>query len=227
MKTIQNLLTEKGFTEGVDYSYSNDTLTILPQTKTTTEIVHHEATAERPAYDEEVTTTETWYADVPTLESIKSELVGEYDVAILVNEYLKDKKALLDEEDCINISEGNIVGWSFKNIPAPTMAQLFALRTTHAQADLKEKTLKEKLEKGKKAREVCESVLDLIAGYNYDRKLTAAQITEMQTTFGDIEKALKASRPTSAKALITAIVVDDVLVSQDMKDDCLSLLSEY
>lgn len=86
---------------------------------------------------------------------------------------------------------------------------------------------KEKISKGRPAREACEMVLDLIAGYNLDRVLTMEQITQMQTTFADSEKALKSNRPTQAKGLISAIVVDDVLVTQQMKDDCLSLLANY
>lgn len=84
-----------------------------------------------------------------------------------------------------------------------------------------------KIAAGKAARSVCESVLDLIAGYNLDRNLTAEQITQMQGTFANIELALKSSRPTTAKMLIQQVAVDGTLVTQQMKDDCLALLSNY
>lgn len=91
-----------------------------------------------------------------------------------------------------------------------------------AQADLNEKVIK-----GQIARETCQKVLDLVAGYNLDRELTIQQITQMQTTFANSEAALRAGRPTFAKAFISAIQADGVLVTQDMKDLCLQLLEGY
>lgn len=90
-----------------------------------------------------------------------------------------------------------------------------------------EKARLEKMLKGREAREVCEKVLDVIAGWNLSRVLTAAQIDQMEVTFADIESALSKGRPWKAKPLIQAIVVDDVLVTQAMKDDCLSLLTAF
>lgn len=84
-----------------------------------------------------------------------------------------------------------------------------------------------RLSAGKQAREACQATLDLIAGYNLERNLTAEQITSMQTTFGTIHQLLMASRPSSAKALIAAIEPDGVIVTQAMIDDCLSLLANY
>lgn len=84
-----------------------------------------------------------------------------------------------------------------------------------------------KVELGKAARLTCESVLDLIAGYNIDRQLTSEQITIMQTTFGTIQSCLQASRPSTAKTLINLINPDGVLVTQEMKDQCLALLQGY
>lgn len=84
-----------------------------------------------------------------------------------------------------------------------------------------------KIEAGKKAREICQSVLDLVAGYNLDRELTLEQITQMQTTFANAEAALRAGRPTYAKIFISAITADEVLVTQEMKNLCLELLEGY
>jgi CRISPR/Cas system Type II protein with McrA/HNH and RuvC-like nuclease domain len=79
---------------------------------------------------------------------------------------------------------------------------------------------------GKQAREACQAVLDYVTGYNIDRNLSAEQVTQMQSTFGAILSLLQANRPNSAKALISAIVVDEV-VPQELKDGCLDLLSNY
>jgi hypothetical protein len=84
-----------------------------------------------------------------------------------------------------------------------------------------------RLQAGKAARQACESVMDLISGYNLERELTAEQVSQMAATFAPIIQLLQVSRPSSAKALISAIEPDGVLVTADMKQDCLSLLANY
>lgn len=84
-----------------------------------------------------------------------------------------------------------------------------------------------KIEAGAKAREICQKVLDYVAGANLDRELTIEQITEMQTIFKSAEGALRAGRPTYAKAFISAIEPDDVLVPAEIKNTCLELLKDY
>lgn len=84
-----------------------------------------------------------------------------------------------------------------------------------------------KIEAGKKAREVCTQVLDLVAGYNLDRELTIEQITEMQTIFKSAEAALRAGRPGYAKIFISAIEADGVLITEEIKSSCLDLLKGY
>lgn len=84
-----------------------------------------------------------------------------------------------------------------------------------------------KIEAGKKAREVCTQVLDLISGDNLDKELTLEQITEMQSVFGNIEKALQSSRPTLAKIMISSVEADGILISEQLKLAALELLSEY
>lgn len=86
---------------------------------------------------------------------------------------------------------------------------------------------KQKLEAGKRAREACTRCLDIIAGHNLEQELSAAQITEMQTTFAPIQSALMTSRPSTAKALISQLIPDNILVSQELKDLVLAELSEY
>lgn len=80
---------------------------------------------------------------------------------------------------------------------------------------------------GKAARQACESVMDLISGYNLERSLTAEQVSQMAATFAPIIQLLQVSRPSSAKALISAIEPDGVLVTAQMKQDCLDLLANY
>lgn len=84
-----------------------------------------------------------------------------------------------------------------------------------------------KIQAGKIAREVCVNVLDLVAGYNLERELTLEQITQMQSSLSSVEAALRAGRPSLAKIAIQAITPDGVLVTQEMKDMCLDLLSNY
>lgn len=109
-----------------------------------------------------------------------------------------------------------------------TPAEEFEVVITDVTVELNaQKNKQDKIEAGKKARVVCELVLDFIAGENLAKNLTSDQITEMQTIFSSIESALRAGRPNLAKIHITAIEVDGVLVSQEMKDTCLELLSNY
>ena len=88
-------------------------------------------------------------------------------------------------------------------------------------------SLMQKIADGRAAREACQHVLDLIAGYNLERDLTPEQITSMQSSFSQIELALRSARPSSAKALITAMEPDGTLVTAEMKAICLELLVNY
>jgi hypothetical protein len=85
----------------------------------------------------------------------------------------------------------------------------------------------EKIAKGQAAREVCQKVLDYVAGANLDRELTIEQITDLQQTFAQAESALRAGRPTFAKIFISAIEPDGVLVTEEIKSNCLELLAGY
>jgi hypothetical protein len=78
---------------------------------------------------------------------------------------------------------------------------------------------------GVASRLMCQHCLDLIAGFNLERSLTAEQITTMQSTFGNIQIALMTSRPSSAKALISAIVPDEILITTEMKNLILAELA--
>ena len=152
-------------------------------------------------------------------------------IALIVSKYLEGTE--LSDNDSYNTAGFNVehmesnFGWNIANKAKPTLAQLQALQSTVESAAAAEANKQAKILAGKVAREICEQVLDLVAGYNLDRQLTLQQITQMQSTFANAEAALRAGRPTYAKAFISAIVVDEVLVTQEMKDMCLELLANY
>jgi hypothetical protein len=79
-------------------------------------------------------------------------------------------------------------------------------------------------EAGKIARLKCQDALDIIAGWNLERELTAQQITDMQAAFSTILLTLQANRPDSAKALIQAVEPDETLITEEMKEEILSVL---
>ena len=49
----------------------------------------------------------------------------------------------------------------------------------------------------------------------------------MQTNFASIEKALQSGRPSLAKAYISQVIADGVLVTEEMKEMALLLLADY
>lgn len=80
---------------------------------------------------------------------------------------------------------------------------------------------------GKKAREACQRVLDLIGGFNLLPGRTSDQAGQMVSTFAEAKAALQDGRPAAAKVAIQAIPVDGVLVTQQMKDLALAQLGGY
>lgn len=82
----------------------------------------------------------------------------------------------------------------------------------------------ERLERGRRSREFSNLILDLIAGFNIERQLTNSQTNEFTQTFRPITNLLQANRYDSAKDLITELVPDGTIVTQDIKD---AILSEY
>ena len=80
---------------------------------------------------------------------------------------------------------------------------------------------------GKKAREACNRVLDLIGGFNLLPGRTSEQAGQMTVSFEDALEALKNGRPGAAKTAILAIPVDGNLVTQPMKDLALAELAGY
>lgn len=80
---------------------------------------------------------------------------------------------------------------------------------------------------GKKAREACQRVLDLIGGFNLLPGRTSDQAGQMTASFAEAKQLLQDGRPLAAKIAIQAIPVDGVLVTQTMKDLAISQLEGY
>jgi hypothetical protein len=57
----------------------------------------------------------------------KADAVASQDLALLVDKYLSDKAELRDENDSLNIANGSIFRWDFKNITQPSIEQLYEL----------------------------------------------------------------------------------------------------
>lgn len=136
---IIELLTQKGFVQGVDYSYENGVLTALQRTRLVDQEIDHEEVpavlgAEGdviepaiPAWTEVIQVEETYTVQIPSLEQLKRELVAANDPALIISQYLKDKP--ISEDDSLNIDlflQGQ-GGWRFQNIPAPSIDELFDL----------------------------------------------------------------------------------------------------
>lgn len=255
MKTIQELLNEKGFVENQDYTYDGTVLAPVAKTRDVEQVIYHEEvpaqyeereikdqngqsfdppqyetieiSPAQPAYEEVVIVQETYYESIPGLENLCIEAIKNEDIALIVSEYLKDKSIGDDDSLNLDLFVKNKEGWRFESVPAPTYKQLYDLATPTQTKIATEALKSEKIAAGRAAREACEAVLDLVSGFNQDRQLTWEQVTQMQQTFSNAEAALRAGRPGYAKSFISAIEVDGTLVTQEMKDLCLELLENY
>jgi hypothetical protein len=72
---------------------------------------------------------------------MSEEIKFELDPTLLISEYLKDKES--SSEDSLNLDlflKGDISGWRFKNIPAPSFEELKALESQVSQKKSQEKT---------------------------------------------------------------------------------------
>lgn len=228
---IIELLTQKGFVQGVDYSFDNGEIVLLPKVRL---IEHAEVPAvldaegveiepAKPAYTEE----ETYYESLPSLAELKAEAVRLSDPAMLIGEYLKGKQVF--EEDSLNLDLflSGQDGWRFREVPAPSIDDLFNLIEPVKSALTAETLRRARINAGAAARIACEKVLDLIAGFNLEQSLSMEQITQMQQTFEMAERALRAGRPSLAKGAISMIEPDGVLVTAEMKTEALELLKDF
>lgn len=111
----------------------------------------------------------------------------------------------------------------FANIPQPTVSQLAALVSAVKIKHDTEALIASKQALGAVAREKCSKALDVIAGYNANH--AAAQIDSMVSTFAPILTALQMNKPSATLALVQAIIPYGILVTQEMKDIIISILS--
>lgn len=182
------------------------------------------------AWDEPTFVDESYVPASPSLEVMTStwEIVQllETDIVLLINEYLSDKIEMRDfAYDSMNIVDGLIYNWDFKQVPQPTNAQLVALIPVVATKQAAKNRRDQLLAAGKKDREISDNCLAIIAGFNRERVLTAEQITAMQTQFSTINTLLLNARPSSAKVLIQAIVPDET-ITEEMKEMVLAELAD-
>ena len=115
-------------------------------------------------------------------------------------------------------------GWRFSQVDAPSFSELFSLIEPVKQALEIAKVKQDKIESGRRDRQKCETALDYIAGYNREQNFTIEQITQMQQTFSQAESLLRANRPDFASQVISAIVVDGVIVTEELKQNVLEIL---
>ena len=242
----KKVLERMGFVDNKDFSVAIDGLSfsMLQQSRMVNQVIHHPEVLEvldvdgitvltpyAAAYDEYPQVAELYTLPTPSngsMTSIWEQIqVEEADIVLLIEEYLKGKENLRDYgNDSLNIVDNQIYSWSFTNVPQPTVDDFLALINPMKARLAKEALVKSLKEAGKKDREMCENVLNLIGGFNRSRVLTNEQITEMQTTFSTIQILLQAARPSSAKSLIQLITPDEVLVTTEMKNLILEELAE-
>jgi len=162
------------------------------------------------------------YDQADVLEVIETEQSIE---ALLVPRVDEQNQPVLDEEgiQIVDSVPQTAMVQTHVRLKAQFTSEIIDITAQHNAEQAKSS----RLQAGKAARQACESVMDLIAGYNIQNSLTAEQVSQMAATFAPIIQLLQVSRPSSAKALISAIEPDGVLVSADMKQDCLDLLAAY
>jgi hypothetical protein len=229
-------LTQLGFIENTDFSLSGEVLTALPQTRMVEQIIEHdevpatydgegmEITPAIPAWQESIQVEETFYAALPTIEEVKRLCVIDNDPALLIGEYLKGKAVTDDDSLNVDLFLNGQGGWRFSQVDAPSFSELFSLIEPVKQALEIAKVKQDKIESGRRDRQKCETALDYIAGYNREQNFTIEQITQMQQTFSQAESLLRANRPDFASQVISTIVVDGVIVTEELKQNVLEIL---
>jgi hypothetical protein len=229
-------LTQLGFIENTDFSLSGEVLLPLPQIRMVEQIIEHdevpatydgegmEITPATPAWQESIQVEETFYAALPTIEEVKRLCVIDNDPALLIGEYLKGKAVTDDDSLNVDLFLNGQNGWRFSQVSAPSFSELFSLIEPVKQALEIAKVKQDKIESGRRDRQKCETALDYIAGYNREQSFTIEQITQMQQTFSQAESLLRANRPDFASQVISAIVVDGVIVTEELKQNVLEIL---
>ena len=126
---LKELLIEKGFVENLDFTLVGEELTALERTRDV-EIVDEQGNVS--------VGQETYTVQLPSVDSLKLELVKRNDPAILIGEYLKDKN--VQENDSLNVDlflNGG-PGWRFEAVLPPSVNELYALIPTASAAQEQE-----------------------------------------------------------------------------------------
>jgi len=245
---ITRILSHLGLTEAVDYSIVDNAIVMLPKTRMVEQVIEHDAVAEQrdendniiveaqEAYTETVMVEEEYTPAAPSEDALqRAELelrVADLgDVMELVAKYLEGHVA--GEDESINpeafavnhINDPNSSFWRM-SVPKPTLAELEALRANLDPVKAAAGVRKARMEEGRKAREACQNVLDIVAGFNLESELSPEQISSMVATFAQPLQSLQLNRPSTAKALIAALEPSE-LVTQEMISECLALLQDY
>jgi len=95
-------------------------------------------------------------------------------------------------------------------------------------AEVAETTAKKEQQEARKAqgrliRETANELLDTITGFNLERELTVEQLNFMEGIYAPILQAISIGRIFKAKPLIEAIEVNDLFITQEMKDEILQV----
>jgi len=103
-----------------------------------------------------------------------------------------------------------------------TLLELEAQEAIDRPSEIKKESRKNKKERGKRKKVVCNECLDLVRDFN-DGK-TGSQVDAMKASFGQIYTRLKDGSPSEARLLIEAVPYDGVI--DELKDDLLDELTE-
>ena len=171
------------------------------------------------------------------LVEYKAELTAEEDARLAEVARVKDIK---DRFNAIGDIRGALVKANI-NIKNPALelkriieeddqSVLSALESaaTEVVADENKKNnRKNKKQLGRIAVKACEACLELIAGFNITRNLTAEQKDTMATTYAPLLEALNQKRPGKFKSLVEGLTPDGTLVTDQMKTELLEELAEF
>jgi hypothetical protein len=211
-------------------AYDEPEFIIHPEVPAVLDQEGNEVTPAMPEWSEPKMVEEFFTLPAP-LESVMQETwkqvqISELDVAMLINKYLSDKRHLITKDDCVNISEGILVGWDFKDVPKPSIDTLFSLNDILIEEQIIENTIENKINEGADMEKDCVRCLQFITGYNNDR-LTEVQLTLMAQKLSGVSAALQNRMPKKAKTLLLDISVDGTIITQELKDGCLFILNKY
>lgn len=94
-------------------------------------------------------------------------------------------------------------------------------------AEVSKVALVTRMSKGRVAREFCNNILDMIAGFNVERTLTPEQIAQMITDYAVAKAYLQDGQPFAAKIVLDAITPDEVITTTEMKDVIADMYAEF